>query len=146
MGFNKIFYFLIKHRNIPLLGKLFTSLLKLLGLELPQSVILGKNVIFPHLGGNIVIHPDTIIGDNVNIYHGVTIGRADAHISREISKLKNIIIEDNVNLFAGAKILGKEDNLIVRSGTIVGANSVLLTSTQPNEIWVGIPAKKIGAR
>ncbi|PKE12567.1 hypothetical protein [Macrococcoides caseolyticum] len=146
MGFNKIFYFLIKHRNNPLLGKLFTSLLKLLGLELPQSVILGKNVIFPHLGGNIVIHPDTIIGDNVNIYHGVTIGRADAHISREISKLKNIIIEDNVNLFAGAKILGKEDNLIVRSGTIVGANSVLLTSTQPNEIWVGIPAKKIGAR
>lgn len=144
MGFGKLFYALIKYRKNRILGKFCTSLLKLLGLEIPQKVIMGEKVTFPHLGGSIVIHPDTVIGNNVNIYHSVTIGRADAYISRDMSKMKKIIIEDNVNIFPGAKILCKEGNLIVARGTIVAANAVLLNSTKENEVWAGIPARKIG--
>ena len=45
-----------------------------------------------------------------------------------------------------AKILFGEDKLIVGKGTIVGANSVLTKSTGENEIWAGVPAKRIGFR
>lgn len=46
----------------------------------------------------------------------------------------------------GAKVLCKEGVLTVGKNTIIGANAVLLESTGDNEIWVGIPAKKIGLR
>ncbi|MFW3497098.1 serine O-acetyltransferase [Aerococcus viridans] len=120
-------------------------LLKLLGLEIPKSTIIGRNISFPHLGGNIVIHPDTIIGDNVRIFHGVTIGRADVQNSRKNSLMEKIIIEDGAILCSGAKILCKEGTLIVGKGTIVGANAVLTQSTGENEVWVGIPARKISS-
>lgn len=57
--------------------------------------------------------------------------------------MKKIIISDGAILCAGAKILSKEDTLIVGKNTIIGANSVLLNSTGDNEVWVGIPAKRI---
>jgi len=55
----KFFYLLLKHRQNKLVGKFFTAILKLLGVEIPAEVKTGENLIFPHLGGAIVIHPKT---------------------------------------------------------------------------------------
>jgi serine O-acetyltransferase len=142
----KIFYFLLNHRKDMLVGRLCTILLKLLVAEIPKNVVIGKNLIFPHLGGSIVIHPDVIIKDNVTIYHGVTIGRADAYLPREKSKMEKIIIEEGVVLCAGAKILCKSGTLTIGKNSIIGANAVLTKSTGNNEIWAGVPAKKIKDR
>lgn len=56
-----------------------------------------------------------------------------------------IDIQDDVILCAGCKVLSK-GKLTIGKGTIIGANAVLTQSTGENEIWAGIPAKRIGKR
>jgi serine O-acetyltransferase len=137
---------LLYARNIPVLGSLAYFLLKLLGVEVPRSVRLGKDVTLEHGGFGVVIHPNCEIGDRVKIYPGVTLGRADIHQPIEDSGFEGISIGDGVILAPGAKILGKEGVLRVGSGTVVGANAVLLESTGQNQIWAGVPAKYVGSR
>ena len=117
-----------------------------MGAEIPISVRIGEDFELAHGGFGVVIHPKTIIGNRVKIYPGVTIGRSDIHISIKHSKFEGIIIEDDVILASGAKVLCKDGTLKVKKGTIVGANAVLLCSTNENEIWAGIPAKMLGYR
>jgi serine O-acetyltransferase len=62
------------------------------------------------------------------------------------SRFEGIVIEDDVILSPGAKVLCKEGVLRVRRGTVVGANAVLLQSTGEWEIWAGVPAKMVGKR
>jgi serine O-acetyltransferase len=137
---------LVYARKSRLFGKLAYFLLKLLGMEIPVSVAIGPGVLLHHGGVGIVIHPKTVIGARVGIYPGVTLGRADIYRPAVESAFEGIVLEDDVILGAGAKILGDEGILRVRRGTVVGANAVLTQSTGENEIWAGIPAKKVGAR
>lgn len=118
------------------------KLLKL-GVDLPVSVKIGSNLQLPHNSIGTVIHPNTSIGNNVKIYQNVTIGRADVDKPYAESRMREIIIEDNVIIGAGAKILCKNDVLRIRKGTIIGANAVVLDSTEENGVYVGIPAKNI---
>jgi serine O-acetyltransferase len=137
---------LVYARKNPLFGRLAYLILKLLGIEIPQSVKIGKGLLIHHGGVGIVVHPNTTLGENVSIYPGVTLGRADVHHSADRSNFTQIIVEDNVILGSGSKILGNQGTLRVAAGTVVGANAVLLNSTAQNEIWAGIPAKNIGMR
>jgi serine O-acetyltransferase len=137
---------LLYARRLPVLGSMAYYLLKLLGVEVPRSVLIGEGVTLEHGGFGVVIHPRCQIGDRVKIYPGVTLGRADIYRPMETSKFEGIHIEDDVILSPGSKVLGKEGILCVGSGTVVGANAVLLTSTGPNEMWGGIPATCIGQR
>lgn len=137
---------LVSLRTNPFLGGLAYYALKFFGIEIPKSVVIGKDFELAHGGFGVVIHPKSIIGDRVKIYPGVTLGRSDVYIPIEFSGFDGIVIEDDVILASGAKVLNKKGVLRVRRGTVIGANSVLLSSTGENEIWVGIPAKKIGER
>jgi serine O-acetyltransferase len=127
-------------------GRFAYMLLKALGAKLPQSVIIGRNFQLVHGGIGTVIHPRCEIGENVAIFQGVTIGRGDFYRSADNSPFRGIKVEDDIILRAGAKILGSEGVLQVATGTIVGANAVLLKSTNPWEIWAGVPARCIGLR
>lgn len=60
-----------------MIGRIFKFMLLVCGLDLPASVKVGKNVSFPHNSLGTVIHPNTIIEDDVTIYHQVTLGRAE---------------------------------------------------------------------
>lgn len=139
---DNFFQFLLSLRNYFFLKHLSYLTMKVLGVEIPLSVKIGKNLMLPHWSCGTVIHQNTIIMNNVKIYPGVTIGRAD--IYQENSILNEIIIEDNVILSTGCKILLTKDCLI-EAGTIVGANAVLLPKANRVEkgIYVGIPAKKV---
>ena len=137
---------LVYARGVPVIGAFAYFLLKLMGVEIPRSVEFGKDFILVHGGFGVVIHPDTTIGDGVKIYPGVTLGRADIHLSIEDSPFKGIFVEDEVILSPGAKVLGGEGLMHIRKGTIVGANAVLLESTKPGEIWAGVPARRVGKR
>ncbi len=137
---------LVYVRQNPLVGSLAYLGLKLLGVEFPRSVPIGKDLEIAHGGFGIVIHSKAEIGARVKIYPGVTLGRADIHIPAAASRFEGLVIADDVILSPGCKVLCKEGVLRVGSGTIVGANAVLLQSTGENEIWAGIPARRIGFR
>lgn len=137
---------LVSARKSRLFGKISYFLLKLLGVEIPVSVAIGPGFLLHHGGMGVVIHPKAVIGSRVGIYPGVTLGRADVYRPASQSAFEGIVIEDEVILGAGAKILCDQGILRVRRGTVVGANAVLTQSTGENEIWAGIPAKKVGLR
>ena len=137
---------LVYARNWPIIGRLAYFVLKILGIEIPNSVPIGKDFELAHGGFGIVIHPKTRIGDRVKIYPGVTLGRSDIHRPFDLSQFEGIAIEDDVILAPGSKVLCKDGVLNVKRGTVIGANAVLLNSTGEDEIWAGIPAKCIGKR
>jgi serine O-acetyltransferase len=120
--------------------------LKLLGSEIPCSVRIGRDFELAHGGFGVVLHPRSRIGERVKIYPGVTLGRADIYRTAEQSHFEGIVIEDDVILSPGAKVLCKEGVLTVGRGSIVGANAVLLGSTGEGEVWAGIPACCVGRR
>jgi serine O-acetyltransferase len=127
-------------------GKLAYFLLKLLGVEIPRSVKIGPGFLLHHGGMGVVIHPKTVIGANVGIYPGVTLGRADVYRPAAESRFEGIVVADDVILGSGAKILCDQGILRIGRGTVIGANAVLTESTGENEIWAGIPANKVGER
>ena len=137
---------LVYGRESKILGKLAYYTLKILGIEIPVPVVIGDDFELAHGGFGVVIHPNSKIGDRVKIYPGVTLGRADVYREISRSKFEGIVIDDDVVLASGAKILCKEGTLRVGQGTVIGANSVLLESTGENEIWAGGPAKCIRKR
>ena len=137
---------LVYARRWPLVGRLAYYALKLLGVEIPRQVPVGPGFELAHGGVGVVIHSKSRIGARVKVYPGVTLGRADIHRPIEQSCFEGIVVEDDVILAPGAKVLCKQGVLRVGRGTVVGANAVLLQSTGENEIWAGVPAKCVGKR
>ena len=137
---------LVTLRRKPLVGKLAYYLLKLLGAEIPCSVPVGEGFELAHGGFGAVVHSKTIIGKRVKLYPGVTLGRADIYIPASQSKFEGIVIEDDVILSPGCKVLCKAGVLRVGRGSVIGANAVLLESTGEDELWAGNPARCVGKR
>ncbi len=137
---------LIYRRRSRLLGRLVQEALALYGMEVPAAAEIGPGLRVFHRGFGTVLHPYTTLGADVTLYNGVTIGRADPWVPQQRSAMRRVVLEDGVLVCAGAKIVCKTGILTVGAGTIVGANAVLTTSTGPNEIWAGIPARRIGMR
>ncbi len=98
------------------------------GIDLHPSAQIGEYFCIDH-GTGIVIGETTIIGDNVKIYQGVTLGALS--VRKEDAKTKrHPTIEDNVVIYSGATILG--GNTIVGKGSIIGGNVWLTKSVPPN--------------
>lgn len=135
---------LLALRAHPRFGRAAYYALKALGVELPLGVEVGRNLTLVHGSVGLVVHPCTVIEDDVRIYQGVTIGRGDVHRAAENSRFESIRIERGAVLGAGAKILCSEGVLVVGAGSVIGANSVLTRSTGAGEIWAGMPARCVG--
>lgn len=122
------------------------SLLALFGVEIPVEVNFKNinSVCFVHRSPGLVLDPSTQIGDSVWLFQNVTIGKARP----EKPYLGGgVVVGDQAIICAGAVVLFRDNQTIeVKRGTILGANSVLTCSTGENEIWAGIPAKRIGFR
>lgn len=122
------------------------EVLAIYGIEFPAEVKVGLGLRIIHRGFGLVVHPKTVFGDNVTLYHGVTIGRADAHVPGHKSMMKAILIDDGAILFPGCVVLGGPGVTRVGKNSIIAANAVLTKSTGDNEIWGGVPAVKISDR
>jgi serine O-acetyltransferase len=129
--------------------------LKLFGVEIPTSVEIGDNLQLAHGAVGLVIHETTKIGNNVKVFQGVTIGFADEHLplvkcSEHLDTTEafgRIVIEDDVVIGAGAKVIFKLGQILtVGRGAVIGANAVVLSSVPPGEIWAGMPARKVSVR
>lgn len=104
------------------------------GIEIHPGAKIGKNLFIDH-GMGVVIGETTIIGDNVTIYHGVTLGGiSSSQVKRHPTVLNNVIIG------AHAQVLG---NIIIGENSRIGAGAVVLKDVKMNTTVVGIPAKQI---
>ena len=111
----------------------------LTGIEIHPAAKIGKNLFIDH-GMGTVIGETSIIGDNVTLYHGVTLGGiSPAENSNDQRDTKrHPTIEDNVIIGCGASILGP---IIIGSCARVGANTVVLKDVPPYATMVGNPVK-----
>jgi serine O-acetyltransferase len=107
------------------------------GIELPYTTIIGDRLKFEHQHC-IVIHGNAVIGSDCIIRQGVTIGNKTMDKPYEAP-----IIGDNVNIGAGAKILGK---IKIGNNVQIGANAVVITDIPDNSTVAGIPAKVISKK
>lgn len=122
----KKYYFLA--RLISYKGKKST------GIEIHPGAFIGKNLFIDH-GCGVVIGETSIIGDNVVIYHGVTLGTN----GKEKGKRHPTIL-NNVLIGANSTILG---NIVIGNNSKIGAGSVVLDSVKDNTTVVGYKAKPI---
>nr|WP_320024063.1 serine O-acetyltransferase EpsC [uncultured Acetobacterium sp.] len=104
------------------------------GIEIHPGAQIGKNLFIDH-GMGVVIGETTIIGDNVTLYQGVTLGGTGKDKGKRHPTLGNCVV-----VGSGAKILG---NIYIAAGTKVGANAVVLKDTTSESTAVGIPARLI---
>ena len=103
-------------------------------IDIHPGASIGENVFIDH-GIGVVIGETTIIGNNVTIYQGVTLGGVSLNPGK-----RHPTIEDDVIIGAGAKILG---NIVIGKGSKIGANSVVVKDVPPYSTVVGIPGKII---
>ena len=115
------------------LGRMVSQLSRLLtGIEIHPGAQIGRGLFIDH-GSGIVIGETTIIGDNVSLFQGVTLGGT----GKETGK-RHPTVMDNVTIGAGAKVLG---NITIGSGSYIGANAVVLNDVPPNCTVVGVPGR-----
>lgn len=109
------------------LGRMFT------GVEIHPGAKIGKNLFIDH-GTGIVIGQTAIVGDNVMLYHDVTLGG----VGGAPHEKRHPTIDDGAMIGAGAQVLG---NIVVGKGAKVGANSVVIKDVPPGATAIGIPAR-----
>jgi serine O-acetyltransferase len=102
----------------------------LTGIEIHPAARIGRRLFIDH-GMGVVIGETSIIGDDVTLYQGVTLGGT----GKEHGK-RHPTLEDNVVVGGGAKILG---NIIVGKNCRIGAGSVVLRNVPENSTVVGVP-------
>lgn len=130
----KISHFLYKRKRFLIARLISEKAKRKTGIEIHPGATIGKNLFIDHSMG-VVIGETCIIGDNVTLFHGVTLGGT----GKEKGK-RHPTIGNNVFIGSGAKILG---NITIGNNVKIGANSVILESIPDNVTVVGIPGKII---
>ena len=104
----------------------------LTGIEIHPGATIGHNLFIDH-GMGVVIGETAEVGDNVTLYHGVTLG------GTSLNKVKrHPTIEDHVVIGAGAKVLGA---ITIGANSRIGANAVVVKSAPPDSVVVGVPGQ-----
>jgi len=113
----------------------------LTGIEIHPAAKIGKNFFIDH-GMGVVIGETSEIGDNVTIYHMVTLGGISPSINSDNQRQvkRHPTLKDNVVIGSGAQVLGP---LTVGENAKVGANAVVTKDVPANAVMVGIPAKNV---
>ncbi|MCI8496104.1 MAG: serine O-acetyltransferase [Lachnospiraceae bacterium] len=102
------------------------------GIEIHPGAVIGKGFFIDH-GSGVIIGETTIIGDNVTLYQGVTLGGT----GKETGK-RHPTLCDNVMVSAGAKVIG---SFTIGENSKIGAGSVVLEEVPPNCTVVGVPGR-----
>ena len=114
----------------------------LTGIEIHPNAKIGKNLFIDH-GMGVVIGETSDIGDNVTIYHMVTLGGIAPSINSNDQRntKRHPTLEDNVVVGSGAQILGP---ITIGKNSLIGANAVITKNVTEKSIMVGIPATRVG--
>ncbi len=135
VAIHRLSHWLWKH-NIKLIARILSQTGRFItGIEIHPGAKLGRRLFIDH-GMGVVIGETAEIGDDVTIYHGVTLGGVSL-----LKEKRHPTIGNNVIIGAGAKVLGP---FTVGDNVQIGANSVVLKEVPANSTVVGIPGKIIG--
>ncbi|HEY3297574.1 MAG TPA: serine O-acetyltransferase EpsC [Armatimonadota bacterium] len=136
-GFHILYYYRAGHwlwthgmklgaRMVSQVGRFFT------GIEIHPGATIGEGFFIDH-GMGVVIGETAEIGENVTLYHGVTLGGTSWKKEK-----RHPTIGDNVVIGAGAKVLGP---FTVGANSKIGAGSVVVNEVPPNSVVVGVPGR-----
>ena len=114
----------------------------LTGIEIHPNAKIGKNLFIDH-GMGVVIGETSEIGDNVTIYHMVTLGGISPSINSDDQRntKRHPTLMDNVVVGSGAQILGP---VVIGKNAKIGANAVVTKNVDENSVMVWIPEKNVG--
>jgi len=130
--FHRIAQFFLKIR-LKFFARLISQICRhLTGIEIHPGAKIGRGLFIDH-GMGVVIGETTIIGDNITLFQGVTLGGT----GREKGK-RHPTIGDNVVIGSGAKILG---NITIGDNSYIGSNAVVIKDVPPNSTVVGVPGR-----
>jgi serine O-acetyltransferase len=107
---------------------------RLTGIEIHPAARIGQGLFIDH-GMGVVIGETAIVGNNVTLYHGVTLGGTSLD-----KKKRHPTVGDRVTIGAGAKILG---DIHIGADSRIGANAVVVKNVPPNSVVVGIPGQVV---
>ncbi len=146
-GVKAVFFHQIAHffsvAKFDLIARIISQFSRFLtGIEIHPKAKIGKNLFIDH-GMGVVIGETSEIGDNVTIYHMVTLGGISPSIDSDSQRdvKRHPTLKDNVVIGSGAQVLGP---VIVGENAKVGANAVVTKDVPENAVMVGIPAKNVG--
>jgi serine O-acetyltransferase len=136
-GLHAVWVHRITHRlwksDFKLLARWISQIARTLtGVEIHPGATIGHNFFIDH-GMGVVIGETAEIGNNVTLYHGVTLG------GTSLNKVKrHPTLEDNVVVGAGAKVLGA---ITIGANSRIGANAVVVKTSPPNSVIIGVPGQ-----
>jgi len=136
-GLHALVVYRISHQlwewKVPLIPRWLSQTARFFtGVEIHPGAQIGKSFFIDH-GMCVVIGETAIVGDNVLLYQGVTLGGTGKETGKRHPTLGN-----NVVVGAGAKILG---NITIGENSYIGANAVVIKEVPPNSTVVGIPGR-----
>jgi serine O-acetyltransferase len=121
--------------QLKLLGRWVSQVMRsLTGIEIHPGATIGKGFFIDH-GMGVVIGETAEIGEEVTLYHGVTLGGTSLNKGK-----RHPTIGDRVVVGAGAKVLGA---ITIGSDSRIGANAVVVKSVPPNSVVVGVPGQVV---
>lgn len=132
--FHRLSHFLYM-KNFLFLARFFSQIARFLtGIEIHPGAKIGRRLFIDH-GMGVVIGETAEIGDDVTLYHQVTLGGTGKDVGKRHPTVKNSVV-----IAAGAKVLGA---ITIGENSKIGANSVVLKDVPDNATVVGIPAKVV---
>ncbi|MCH7944213.1 MAG: serine O-acetyltransferase [Proteobacteria bacterium] len=146
-GFHAMLFYHVSHyawtHDWKLLGRFVSYLGRILtGIEIHPAVRIGTGFFIDH-GMGVVIGETAEIGNNVTLYHGVTLGGIAPSVDSEsqVNQKRHPTLEDDVIIGSGAQVLGP---ITVAKCARVGANAVVVKNVAAGHTVAGIPARTIG--
>ena len=137
MAFHRLAHRL-HHWGIPLFPRLISQFSRFLtGIEIHPGATIGRRFFIDH-GMGVVIGETAVVGDDVMLYHQVTLGGTGKDTGKRHPTLENGVI-----VGAGAKILG---NITVGAGARIGSGSVVLRDVPAGATVVGIPGRVVSEK
>jgi serine O-acetyltransferase len=141
-GFHAVLLYRLAHRlwlaDWRLTGRVISQFARwLTGIEIHPGARIGRRFFIDH-GMGVVIGETAEIGDDVMLYHGVTLGGTSLHKGK-----RHPTIEDGVIVGSGAQVLGA---ITLGKEARVGANAVVIANVAPGTTVVGVPAKPVPVR
>lgn len=131
---HRVAHWLFEHKHYFLARWYSQRTVRKTGIEIHPGAKIGKGLFIDH-GNGVIIGETTVIGDNVTLYQGVTLGGT----GKEKGK-RHPTIGNNVMISAGAKVLG---SFMVGENSKIGAGSVVLSEVPPNCTVVGVPGRVV---
>ncbi len=141
-GFHALILYRISHwlwnHKLYFLARFLSYIIRLLtGIDIHPAAKIGRRLFIDH-GAGVVIGETAEIGNDVTIYHGVTLG---GNTWKKVKRHPTIM--DNVVIGAGAKIIGP---VVVGSNSYIGSGSVVVKEVPPNSTVVGVPGRVVHRR